>query len=678
MHSVVTRAAPARVPAAALAAATGVARRACTLPTPPLPRWRALDHHTRRTLATQAGDAAAAAAPTDAAAPTTAAQPAAADAPASTASPLAHVLNQVSHVQGVLGESHAAWLERVAAARTLHDSPFSVAVVGDSGSHHSAVIAALLDQSLESLAIARGSQQLITKISFGAKPIETPAPANQDGAALAPAPAPAATGPIRHLRSQSAWLSDNNAEIYSIKGFDAAISHRRVLDDILLKSDAVVLVTSPERDLTGSVDQLVVNELLARGKQNVFVAVVRSSGSGASAAAVASHFEAKLAADLLRTKSPRLVEPKLPTIISVTETSSSGAVDVSEITKTLTTLARNPEKAKLSTIEFVAWSALQHVSLHHADAGALIAGVHQTVKAIAKRIVEHEQRLVRDFRGTDLGVVQSTIVDLTEAFKAYFAKTPFWKLFWRSDFLADDLRARMRAHSLLHAEYRMTYAAGKTNEALVQLNQQLIDNLEPLTVSTHGLAQHPITAMLQDDIARMLAIVRKQIPPAGSAIDPFLLRNEVASFDESAQCDKVQSLAERLVQRQLAAQVVFYLSALLAVHFGVPALLSGTYALTASVMAFAWMQLRWRSIQNRFINSISASQKTLKSRLSTAYDNEFTRVVAAPLAVSIKMIEEAAQQRAAEVAAAVDNIEEISESIRREIYKRDGPAKTTQ
>ncbi|KAI8930336.1 hypothetical protein BC831DRAFT_395289 [Entophlyctis helioformis] len=216
----------------------------------------------------------------------------------------------------------------------------------------------------------------------------------------------------------------------------------------------------------------------------------------------------------------------------------------------------------------------------------------------------------------------------------------------------------------------MTYATGKANEALVQLTQHLISTLKPFTLPTHQFSQHAVTAALQTDIARLLQIAESNSPPNGPAIDPFLLRNEVAAFDETKLCDNVQKQAERIVQRQLVTQLAVYASAVLATHLGVPFAISLPSAILASGLGFSWMNLRWSSAQRRYLGRIGESQKVLKDTLTTAYDNEFARVVAAPLAVSVKMISEAIQQRAQDAANANKAIEDLAQTIKREIEQR--------
>eukprot|EP00842_Homolaphlyctis_polyrhiza_P003991 jgi/Hompol1/4593/HPOL_003749-RA len=448
-------------------------------------------------------------------------------------------------------------------------------------------------------------------------------------------------------------------------GFETISSNPVLIEDILLKSDAVVLISSPERDLTGIVDQLVINKLVIKGKPNVFIAVPSAQQESQS---IISKLEVKMATKLVHTKAAdRLLDLKLPIFVPLATDTPDG-LDATALKKSIAGLVSNRINAKNHTIEFLAWSALRHVTEQNAAAATLLAETRMNVADIAKHVVANEKRIVNEFRSADLGVVQAAIVDLSTAFRDYFAKTPFYKLFWRSDFISDDLVMRMREHSLIKAEYQAT------NEALCQLNAFVVDRLEPVTKSTHPFANHSTTAALQEDISRLLDIVRKNIDSSASRIDPFLLRNEVAAFDETKHCDSLQSTAHGLIQNQIILQFAVFLTALVATHLGVPFAISIPSGILFSGFALAWMNLRWMSAQRRFVNKISESQKTLVARLSSAYDHEFSRVVAAPLTTSIELITRAIEQRTAETLAANQQLQDLSRAIQSDTQKRHASA----
>ncbi|KAK6099547.1 hypothetical protein MT418_000955 [Batrachochytrium dendrobatidis] len=552
------------------------------------------------------------------------------------------VLQDVAKIQAKLGESHSQWIQRVAAGSTLHEEPFRLTVIGDAGSGQNAVMAALLSQPTLDLF----DKSKILKASYGVS-TETPS---------------ISLPTTVNIRSQSSWLNETGVEVSLISGLEVTRLQSDAVQDTLLKSDAILLVTHSSRELTGVIDEMVVKNFLAKGKSNVFVVAITETDSSHLKSA-AANLEAKLAADMLQSDLKSLPIHNL--------TMSDGKlVDFSDSTikSTIFKLVKSIDKAKNNTSLFLAWSALQHLSNHHTVSMLHLQDAHEEIAAAAKHIVKHEQRLVREFRQSDLGVVQSSIISLTDAFKLYFSKMPFWKLFWRSDFISEDLFSRMREHSFIRAEFQMTYATGKANEALYQLNHNLVDRLQPMTLSTHVLAKHPITAALQENILQLLSIVKRYIPLSNDVagidsssveIDKFLLRNEVAAFDESSHCDLVQKQAQKIVQRQFSVQFLVAVSALLATHLGVPLAVCIPSWVLVSGLGFGWMNLKWLATQRRFLRDISESQKTLKSRLSTVYDNEFTRVIAAPLAVSVKMIEEAIHQRTLEATAARKYLDEL-------------------
>ncbi|KAH6601070.1 hypothetical protein BASA50_001858 [Batrachochytrium salamandrivorans] len=574
---------------------------------------------------------------------------------ASSASSLTAMLHQVAQIQSKLGVPHEPWVERVVSTVALQDGPFRLTIIGDTGNIQSKVAAALLD--LPNIPAIEKSK--IFKARYGVT--DESVPFNEPHTFSIHSPLP--------------WLGDNNVEVYLIPSLNTIKLYPDAVQDVLYKSDSVLLVTSLKRELTGVVDEMIVRNLLARGKQNVVIVAETDSDMDIhkQEKAVAS-LEVKLAEELLELGSPSMTDPKLPPILTLSATKGNHTgPSVDGITSVLAGFFKDAHKIRIDTISFLAWSALQNLSSHHKASTSSLKEAHTKIKDAAKQIVEHEQRLVREFRELDLGVVQSSIVSLSDSFKSYFTGMPFWKLFWRSDFIAEDLFKRMTSHSFVRAEFQMTYATGKANEALYQLNNNLVDRLYPMTVPTHALALHPITAALQENISRLLNIVKRHTPSKGDSnaiiggtteIDMFLLRNEVAAFDETQHCDMVQKQAHGLVQRQIGVQFLVYLGALLATHLGVPLAVGIPGTILMSSFGLFWMSLRWSAVQRRFLRDISESQKTLKNRLSTAYDNEFTRVVAAPLAVSVKMIEEAVQQRTTEAIVASEYMDELSCKIK--------------
>ncbi|RKO83423.1 hypothetical protein BDK51DRAFT_14201, partial [Blyttiomyces helicus] len=142
-------------------------------------------------------------------------------------------------------------------------------------------------------------------------------------------------------------------------------------------------------------------------------------------------------------------------------------------------------------------------------------------------------------------------------------------------------------------------------------------------------------------------------------VDPFVLRNEVASVDLSSRCEEAQKRAERLVRGQVGVQLAVYPLGLLMTHLGTPWAVSIPSTVFVSGLCLAWMHLRWASIQDRFTSQLSESHKVLKDALLTTYDREFTRTVGAPLADLVKRLEALLAQREEEARVLRKEIDEV-------------------
>jgi hypothetical protein len=187
----------------------------------------------------------------------------------------------------------------------------------------------------------------------------------------------------------------------------------------------------------------------------------------------------------------------------------------------------------------------------------------------------------------------------------------------------------------LYSELQMTYAVGRLNEGLYTLYERTRAELVPLTSSAHPLSAYPATKALQADVARIIEILDKQRPPNGVEVDAFVLRNMVATFDESKQADLLQESAEGLIRRNLAyqvhlsvyvfivgsritntaIQVVFLSGGIFATYLGVPWAISIPSTIIVSAAGLGLMKIKWASLQDRFISKIGEAQKTLQGKL---------------------------------------------------------------
>ncbi|KAI9093737.1 hypothetical protein DFS34DRAFT_583317 [Phlyctochytrium arcticum] len=160
-----------------------------------------------------------------------------------------------------------------------------------------------------------------------------------------------------------------------------------------------------------------------------------------------------------------------------------------------------------------------------------------------------------------------------------------------------------------------------------------------------------LASSLRHDVARVQQVLAQHTPPApGTEVHPFFLRNEIAKFDETRQCDELQQQANKLVRRQLVYQVVVYPTGLLAFHLGVPAAIVFPFALLASAGGLGFMRLRWGVARSRFWGQVDAGYKSLRSKLLFAYTEELKRVGTTPVTAIIQMLEDTIDARLKDLA----------------------------
>ncbi|KAI8818260.1 uncharacterized protein EV422DRAFT_196268 [Fimicolochytrium jonesii] len=581
--------------------------------------------------------------------------------PGSSLEDLRYFLKLVAEQQIEVGERDAAWLTRTAAA--LGDDTLRIAFVGEHSADVINLVGAVLETSLGGVAPVGQIQ----RISFGSGN----APASGSD-----------------LTSPTPWLAKNRAEVLAVPGFDKIDASQ--LEDVIHQSDLVVLATRVANRLTSPRETEFLSKYIASGKSNVIVTVdglqqegsetlnalesVRerlnffapksSPGQPPLAIVPVDTHKALEARRLLKSLNPAGPTPS----VFLKDLESSGVRDVElSIVSHIDTPADRVELKRESAI-FTATQALTRLqnTLQSADT-ALQQALDDLDSSIA-RVLKTKERLVRDFRGEDLAVVNGSTTALRAAVREYFTKVPFWKLVWRNDFVADDLKVRMREHTLLQAEYQMVYAMGKLNEGARSLRETVLEQVDAvLDPKSHISAASNVNAikdlLLELERTRILIIRQgaarplgpstseaKSTPESGSLIftpaDPFLLRNRIATFDATRHCDDLQRDAQKLVVRQALFQGALYTTLLLVTHFGVPLISVGLpVALISSGAGLAWMRLRWRLLEQRFWGRVSNGHDTLKEDILTAFEQTTDQHLVEPVAGIVKVIRDAVDER---------------------------------
>ncbi|KAJ3054725.1 hypothetical protein HK097_000971 [Rhizophlyctis rosea] len=562
-----------------------------------------------------------------------------------------------------LGETDIAWRRRVSREVVDLEGPFRVAVIGEANTGTSAVVNSLLanplGQPIVPEKIVTDIQPKIFKIGYGDQLEEF---------------ADSASGDVINIKCPADWLQRNKTEIYTFQDFE---EHSDRLNNVLYQSELVILVTDTSRILSGSWESWFLKEFVAKGKQNIIVAV---NGAGAALEEAVDVASKRLRSILPQptvqsttqppsegsTAAPTSPAPlRIPSVFPISTRSSTGLSDLRStvIARLDTPSDRNAHKA--SATKFTAIRALERLLQKQAETNALLLSAKTESLTLANAVVAAEKRLVHDFQLRDLAVVQYGVTSFSDAIRTYFEKVKFWKLFWRSDFVAEDLKASMKEHSLLQAEYQMTYAVGRLNEGAHNLHELVRTYLANLQSSAHPFSNAPITQSIQKEATTVLDILNKKRAASALEVDPYVLRNEVASFDETKQCDALQRKAEKLVRNQLALQLVVYPVGLLFTHLGTPWAVSIPSTLFVSGLGLLWMRVRWGSFEEQFWTKISEAHKKLKNKLLTVYETRFTGVVAEPLASTIKILDDAVEQKIKDGEARRVEIEALINSLRR-------------
>ncbi|KND04447.1 uncharacterized protein SPPG_00176 [Spizellomyces punctatus DAOM BR117] len=586
-------------------------------------------------------------------------QPTARKLSAEASSEIQTLLNHIKELQVSIGERDAAWLGRIGVD---FDSCFRITVVGERHVGTSALVNALVENPLkESI---ESSNAGIRRISYGSK-VEQVA---------------GATGGYVDVKCPADWLLRNNVEVFELPGLDCIDKHR--IEDVIYRTDLIILATDVNRRLTSPSEVQFLENFYANGKGGLVVAVDGLDQESKDKLEVLEEVRSRLRTLAGSNEGPRvssvvpvstrkaraaqqLLKDKKPPATFAEQWSASGLQDLKSTVISRLDTPADRGAHKMRAAAFTARRALNRLADSQNATERALNQAREELKHLATRIVETEKRLVRDFETRDLAAVQYSVSSLSDAIHEYFDKVKFWKLFWRSDFVSDDLKSKMRENSLLQAEYQMVYAIGKLNEGLYGLYQRVGESLERLLDLASIDVSAGVARSLQQDISRIGQVLAQQTPPApGSEVDPFFLRNEIAKFDETRHCDDLQSSAEKLVRRQIGYQLVVYVSGLLGVHLGVPIAVMVPSALGASAGGFGWMKVRWGMLEGRFWGKVSQGHKTLKDNLMTAYDKEFKRVVAEPLVSVIKLLEDAIEARRKEVHDNKKQLEDVLTKVR--------------
>ncbi|KAJ3195469.1 Trafficking protein particle complex subunit 6B [Irineochytrium annulatum] len=588
-------------------------------------------------------------------------------------------LESVQQLQTDLGETSPAWINRVArTARfepvtlmppTLNASSFSlihadnattlkIAVIGESTSGKEELVNALLEMPRQqALRDAIGPydervHRLRSSPSSGTSADDASAhPSLED-----------------HVIS-SPFLTTLNAELFCLP---MSLQRTKEFEDAVHESDVTILITSALRPLQDSQEVNFVERFVGGGKRNVVVAVnhvdffEQRDGDEEVLPRVNRRLE-EILSDASDGVAPKVYPLSTRGAIEALSSShSSGFASQWERTglqplkASLLAASQSRNAVREAMVTFTAAAAARRLRSDQESSSALLGATAQRVRTVLVRgIVKGEERLHGAFERRELEDVQVSLAGLTDMLREYLRRVGLVGLTFRADGVADDVRRKMGEKSLLKAEYQMAYAVGRLNEGLYTLYDRTQAELSVLTSEENPLSAYKTTKAFQNDVSRILAILDKQRPPAGVEVDPFKLRNIVATFDESNLADGLQESAERLVRRHLLLQFGLLSGGVFMTYLGTPWAVSLPSTLAVCAIGFGVMKLSLDSVKDRFISKVTEVQKTFKDRLLTTYTTDFRRVVADPLASIVKLVDDALEIRLKEAEDARERADKV-------------------
>ncbi|KAI8909043.1 hypothetical protein EDD86DRAFT_206803 [Gorgonomyces haynaldii] len=388
-------------------------------------------------------------------------------------------------------------------------------------------------------------------------------------------------------------ITDKDLAVKEIKGDNIETNAKQDLVD----ADVLVLLTD-QRHLDGKLNELV-RQVIDDGKPNIVIGLQVPETDSIAAQ--------QTALTQLSQKFTHL--PQAPKVVTVRHEGSklvSSAYLESEITKIL----ENPQLQEL-TQQFKHALAEKEALKQQKQQLEMLQDFDNEFKKFETQVVQIKQRLEQDFQTNDLSVLKTGVIDITKSLNDYFARFPFYKLFWRGDYIADDVKSILHDHPLVQAEYQMAFATGKLSASITHVYEQLDQFLDGVVESNRTQGLGKLSSEMKH--LRESLIAFRQQPSA--ILDPFMLRNQIAVFDESKQADVLQKQSRSLIPFQVGFQTASYLTGLLLTHFGLPWTISVPATILVSSLGFWFMSIKWQSAQRRFLANLSQSQKGLQERL---------------------------------------------------------------
>jgi hypothetical protein len=289
------------------------------------------------------------------------------------------------------------------------------------------------------------------------------------------------------------WLQSYNVELISSP---ATASDLTLFEDSLYQADMIIFVTDALRPFTSAREVEFLERFVQHKKANVLLAVNNVDhleNEAAEKPVVFSKIQEYL-------KELQTTEEKAePAPANDTVSSSTKSADVPEVFMVSARRARKaqslPSAASMGSDFAKIWSASGVQDIKTAilsRASSTDRGIHQFASAsfvasqavrrlyadqeaslsllnsVKKRvenilvpgIVAGEERLHHDFEKKDLAIIPDHLATLTDAIRTYFASiSGIVRLMFKAESISEDVKAKMRGHTLLKAEYQVGHSS---------------------------------------------------------------------------------------------------------------------------------------------------------------------------------------------------------------------------
>jgi hypothetical protein len=167
--------------------------------------------------------------------------------------------------------------------------------------------------------------------------------------------------------------------------------------------------------------------------------------------------------------------------------------------------------------------------------------IQDAIKKSLFDIKNAEIALQSEFENVDLNILKNSFVEIHQIVRKYFTDSPFWTLFWKSDYFVTGLKHRLQKSTLLTSEFQMVYATGRAKGMIAAVGSLVKENLD-------NIKDERIAPILDTVPTAQFLLNTK-------SIDQFALRNQIAMIDDSVYYNELSHRIYELVKWQFIGQV---------------------------------------------------------------------------------------------------------------------------